>query len=189
MPSLESLCFSLGFEGGNLGCPGNLAGMSRTPGAVQKVCAKNICAHFSFPVLGPTTPTFFTFHFKLRDRHDCMTGGPYDGNERIRKAPDTSKFVRDVMRAICLSDQSALIDGSLSEANPLKPVLVLSNATRISTAQTSMRTIIVKKHIGDLNSSGASPKSQSSPKELRRRRARNRHFGAQAKTITDVLTS
>ena len=36
--SLESLS-SLGFEERNLGCPGNFAGMSRTPGGVQKVCA------------------------------------------------------------------------------------------------------------------------------------------------------
>ena len=36
--SLESLS-SLGFEERNLGCPGNLAGMSRTPGGVPKVCA------------------------------------------------------------------------------------------------------------------------------------------------------
>ena len=31
------------------GCPGNFAGMSRTPGSVQKVCAKKLRAHFSFP--------------------------------------------------------------------------------------------------------------------------------------------
>ena len=46
--SLESLS-SLGFEERNLGCPGNFAGMSRTPGGVQEVCAKKICAHFLFP--------------------------------------------------------------------------------------------------------------------------------------------
>ena len=51
--SLESLS-SLGFEGRNLGCPRNFAGMSRTPAGVQKVCAKNVRAHFSFPNLsGP----------------------------------------------------------------------------------------------------------------------------------------
>ena len=38
VPALESLS-SLGFEERNLGCPGNVAGMSRTPGGVQKVCA------------------------------------------------------------------------------------------------------------------------------------------------------
>ena len=38
-PSLKSL-FSLGFEGGNLGCPENFARMSRTPGRVRKVRAK-----------------------------------------------------------------------------------------------------------------------------------------------------
>ena len=37
VPSLESLS-SLGFEERNLGCPGDLAGMSRTPGRVPKVC-------------------------------------------------------------------------------------------------------------------------------------------------------
>ena len=48
VPSLESLS-SLGFEERNLGRPGNFAGMSRTPGGVQKVCAKKVRAHFSFP--------------------------------------------------------------------------------------------------------------------------------------------
>ena len=48
-PSLESLS-SLGFEEFNLGCPGNFAGMSRTPGGVQKsLCRKKVRAHFSFP--------------------------------------------------------------------------------------------------------------------------------------------
>ena len=42
VPILESL-FCLGFEGGNF------AGMSRTLGWVQKVCAKKVCAHFSVP--------------------------------------------------------------------------------------------------------------------------------------------
>ena len=32
---LESL-FCLGFEAGNLGCPGNFAGISRTPGGIRK---------------------------------------------------------------------------------------------------------------------------------------------------------
>ena len=35
----SKVCF-LGFAGGKLGCPGNFARMSRTPGGVQKVCAK-----------------------------------------------------------------------------------------------------------------------------------------------------
>ena len=48
VPALESLS-SLGFEERNLGCPGNFAGMSRTPLGVQKVCAKKLRAHFSFP--------------------------------------------------------------------------------------------------------------------------------------------
>ena len=46
VPSLESLS-SLGFEERNLGCPGNFAGMSGTPGGVQKVFAKkSLCAFF-----------------------------------------------------------------------------------------------------------------------------------------------
>ena len=40
VPSLESL-LSLGFEGGNLVCPGNFARMCRTHGGVQKACATN----------------------------------------------------------------------------------------------------------------------------------------------------
>ena len=51
VPALETLS-SLGFEERNPGCPGNFAGMSRTPGGVQKVCAKKLRAHFSFPNLG-----------------------------------------------------------------------------------------------------------------------------------------
>ena len=52
VPSLESLS-SLGFEERNLGCPRNFAGMSRTPGGVQKVCAKKVRAHFSAPINVP----------------------------------------------------------------------------------------------------------------------------------------
>ena len=48
VPALETLS-SLGFEERNPGCPGNFAGMSRTPGGVQKVCAKKLRAHLSFP--------------------------------------------------------------------------------------------------------------------------------------------
>ena len=48
VPALETLS-SLGFEERNPGCPGNFAGMSWTPGGVQKVCAKKLRAHFSFP--------------------------------------------------------------------------------------------------------------------------------------------
>ena len=51
VPSLESLS-SLGFEGRNLGCPRILAGISRTPGGAQTVCAKKVRAHFSFPMRG-----------------------------------------------------------------------------------------------------------------------------------------
>ena len=46
VPALETLS-SLGFEERNPGCPGNFAGMSRTPGGVQKVSAKKTsCAFF-----------------------------------------------------------------------------------------------------------------------------------------------
>ena len=51
VPALESLS-SLRFEGKNLGCPGIFAGMSRTPGGVQKVCAKKVRAHFPVPIMG-----------------------------------------------------------------------------------------------------------------------------------------
>ena len=47
VPSLESLS-CLGLEGRNLGCPGNVVGISRTPGGVQKVCAKTVRVNFSF---------------------------------------------------------------------------------------------------------------------------------------------
>ena len=47
-PSLKSLS-SLGLEERNLGCPGNFAGMSRTPGDVQKVCAKKSSCTFFVP--------------------------------------------------------------------------------------------------------------------------------------------
>ena len=46
VPSLESLS-SLGFEERNLGCPGNFAGMSRTPGGPGKsLCLESSCAFF-----------------------------------------------------------------------------------------------------------------------------------------------
>ena len=45
VPSLESLS-SLGLEQRNLGCAGNFAGISRTPGGVQKVCEKSTFAFF-----------------------------------------------------------------------------------------------------------------------------------------------
>ena len=47
-PSLENLS-SLGLEGRNLRCPVNFAGMFRTLGGVQKVCARKVSAHFSAP--------------------------------------------------------------------------------------------------------------------------------------------
>ena len=61
--SLENLS-SLGFEGRNLGCPENFAGMSRTPGGVQKVCAKNVRVHFPFPNSRP--PILGIVRFAIR---------------------------------------------------------------------------------------------------------------------------
>ena len=52
--SPSKVCLPWVSEERNLGCPGNFAGMSRTParaGGVQKVCAKKVRAHFSFPIL------------------------------------------------------------------------------------------------------------------------------------------
>ena len=44
--SLKSLS-SLGFEDRNLRCPGNFAGMSRTPGGCsESSCAKKVCGHY-----------------------------------------------------------------------------------------------------------------------------------------------
>ena len=55
-PSLESLS-SLGFKERNLGCPGNFARMSRTPGGVQKVCAKRSSCAFCVPSLWKASNT------------------------------------------------------------------------------------------------------------------------------------
>ena len=49
VPSLESLS-SLGLEGRDLGCPRHFAGVARTPGGVQKVCARKVRVHVSFPI-------------------------------------------------------------------------------------------------------------------------------------------
>ena len=66
VPSVESLS-SLGFEGRSLGCPEILAGMSRTPGGVQKVCAKKVRAHFSLPIKGGHLR--MGFRIEIRSRH------------------------------------------------------------------------------------------------------------------------
>ena len=50
VPALETLS-SLGFEERNPGCPGIFAGMSRTPGGVQKVCEKKTSCAFFVPYL------------------------------------------------------------------------------------------------------------------------------------------
>ena len=49
--SLPQKFVFLGFsrEGSKLGCAGNLAGMCRNPGGVQKVCANKVHAHFVVP--------------------------------------------------------------------------------------------------------------------------------------------
>ena len=69
--------FLLGFEGRNLGCPRNFAGMSRTPEGVQKVCAKKFVlfltpsfAFRGFPVkriLGVAVKTTTLVHGLLND--------------------------------------------------------------------------------------------------------------------------
>ena len=56
VPSLGSLS-SLGFEERNLGCPGNFAGMSRTPGVFKRLCKQKVRAHFSFPINGRKHPS------------------------------------------------------------------------------------------------------------------------------------
>ena len=56
VPSLEHLS-SLGLGGRNLGCPGNFAGMSRTLGGVQKVCAKLVRARFGSRPGSPRHPS------------------------------------------------------------------------------------------------------------------------------------
>ena len=43
----------LGFRREESGTSWNFAGMSRTPGGVQEVCAKEVRAHFSFPISVP----------------------------------------------------------------------------------------------------------------------------------------
>ena len=63
MPALESLSSSR-FEERNLGCPENFDGMSRTPEGVQKVCAKKVCAHFSFPVHEQSERAFVDIKFE-----------------------------------------------------------------------------------------------------------------------------
>ena len=62
VPSLESLS-SLSFEERNLGCPGNFAGTSRTPGGVQQVCAKKSSRAFFVPYLHPCLFSWFPFSF------------------------------------------------------------------------------------------------------------------------------
>ena len=65
VPSLESLS-SLGFEERNLGYPGIFAGMSRTPGGVQKLRAKKLRAQFSFPYKGKRPMQLGGLHAKTQ---------------------------------------------------------------------------------------------------------------------------
>ena len=94
VPPFESVS-SFGFEERNLGCPGNFAGMSRTPGGVQKVCAKKVHAHFSFPTRISKAPDTFKFlrhamRAILFARPNCSTrlceGIPFEtgGNPQAR---------------------------------------------------------------------------------------------------------
>ena len=82
MPALETLS-SLGFEERNPGCPGNFAGMSRTPGGVQKVCAKKLRAHFSFPI------DSFPRMLLNRSGMDCPLGEVPEGRARVGSTAQT----------------------------------------------------------------------------------------------------
>ena len=98
MPSLESLS-SLGFEERNLGCPGNFAGISRTPGGVQKVCTKkSSCAslvpcrcaknaEFLGSVFG-RTDFVWIFIFGPPDRGFCRR--IFSAHFRWKKCPEKS---------------------------------------------------------------------------------------------------
>ena len=78
VPALETLS-SLGFEERNPGCPGNFAGMSRTPGGVRKVCAKKLRAHFSFPNQTRHLP-FLGILISLDCDPDCLANLPILGH-------------------------------------------------------------------------------------------------------------
>ena len=58
----------LGFRREESGCPGIFAGMSRTPGGGQKVCAKKVRAHFLFPIDGASS-TWRSFICQGRKQH------------------------------------------------------------------------------------------------------------------------
>ena len=67
----------------------------------------------------------------------------------LKEFPSEEQFLTSLMRLqirdtlwehFGQSDQSALIDMSLSKENPMKAVLILIHATKRSAEQTSMRT-------------------------------------------------
>ena len=78
VPSFESLS-SLGFKERNLGHPKNFAGMSLTPGGVQKVCAKKfvlifrsllyVVSFFSQKTTSPMTPNYFQRKKRRKNFH------------------------------------------------------------------------------------------------------------------------
>ena len=68
VPALETLS-SLGFEERNPGCPGNFAGMSRTPGGVQKVCAKKLRAHLP---LGSSSVAVWSSNMRFERSSDFL---------------------------------------------------------------------------------------------------------------------
>ena len=90
-PSLESLSCS-GFEGRNLGCPGNFARMSRTDGGVQTACAKKGRAHFSFPILGLlSAEKYVSWGLVWETRHSmCLLGSGQVSEDRTRWAKKLS---------------------------------------------------------------------------------------------------
>ena len=76
---------------------------------------------------------------------------------KLGKAPDTLKFLRQVMRAILsVRPKCSHRCASLKET-PLKPVQILKHITKNSAEQTSMRTKWFKTY-RDLNRSDASPR-------------------------------
>ena len=59
----------------------NLAGMSRTSGGVQKVCANKVRVHFSFPSEGGE-PSIRKLFKNLATIRLCLTGGLLTGGFR-----------------------------------------------------------------------------------------------------------
>ena len=56
------------FEERSLGHPGNVAAMSRTPGVIQKVCAKKNCSFSAPNFLEKNTERGPTYHWEIKGR-------------------------------------------------------------------------------------------------------------------------